>query len=215
MDKKKLIGTIIGVTLFVILVAGATYAWLTFSATITNGNYSYGTKNFAVIYENETPTLSGDLPSLTTATATTATSMKVAAHRELGTPNGILYLKVSSTAEDINNMTKGGAVKYAVCSGSATASDCDGNLIDGATGVLATGTVIATADKLETIMYQTVDPDLTEEQKESLGLTGKPVGIPTTKTYYWIYFWMNPANLTNEMVGETYKGYVHASAEQR
>lgn len=44
MDKKKLIGTIIGVTMFAALIAGATFAWLTFSATITNGSYNTGTK---------------------------------------------------------------------------------------------------------------------------------------------------------------------------
>ena len=33
MDKRKLIGTIIGVTMFALLIVGATYAWLSFTAT--------------------------------------------------------------------------------------------------------------------------------------------------------------------------------------
>ncbi|MBQ2872483.1 MAG: hypothetical protein IJE89_00580 [Bacilli bacterium] len=201
MDKKKLIGTIIGVTLFVVLVAGATFAWLTFSATITNGNYVYQTKNFVINYERGDQSLGGNLPSLTTATAATATETVVSAFRDAGTPNGILYLKVTSSD---SNITKGGAVRYAVCSGTESESDCTGNLLSGETGVLSTGSITNVG---ETIMYQTADPDLNE--------AGEGVGIPTVKTYYWIYFWMNPSNLTNAMISETYEGYVHASAEQR
>ena len=43
MDRKKLIGTIIGVIFFVALIAGATFAWLTFNANVTNGNYNVST----------------------------------------------------------------------------------------------------------------------------------------------------------------------------
>ena len=54
MDKKKLIGTIIGVTMFAALIAGATFAWLTFNATITEGTYNAASMNFLVDYTVET-----------------------------------------------------------------------------------------------------------------------------------------------------------------
>ena len=54
MDKKKLIGTIIGVVAFGALIAGATYAWLTYNATITNGNYLLSSMNFSVVYTKGT-----------------------------------------------------------------------------------------------------------------------------------------------------------------
>ena len=51
MDIKKLIGTIIGVILFVALIAGATFAWLTFGTTLVSTNVnSANTMNFLVDY---------------------------------------------------------------------------------------------------------------------------------------------------------------------
>ena len=207
MDKKKLIGTIIGVALFAALIAGATYAWLTFSLNVTNGNYVYNTTDFVINYESGTPTLDGNIPTLTTPTAGAAKSMSVSAYRDEDTPNGILYLKV--TSNQANYITRGGAINYAVCSGTASASDCS-SLVKGQTGVLSTGAITAKKEKEETIMYQTIDPTADGVNVEDYG-----VGIPTVKTYYWIYFWIDPARVTEEMVEETYEGYVSASAEQR
>ena len=52
MDKKKLIGLIIGIILFAALIVGATFAWLTYSINVTNGNYNVETSCFDVNYEN-------------------------------------------------------------------------------------------------------------------------------------------------------------------
>ena len=40
MDTKKTIGAVIGVIAFVALIAGATFAWFTASATVTNATYN-------------------------------------------------------------------------------------------------------------------------------------------------------------------------------
>ena len=51
MDTKKLLGTIIGVIMFALLIVGATYAWLSQTATVTNGTYAnLKTKNFIINY---------------------------------------------------------------------------------------------------------------------------------------------------------------------
>ena len=52
MDKKKLIGLIIGIILFAALIVGATFAWLTYSINVTNGNYNVETSCFDINYEN-------------------------------------------------------------------------------------------------------------------------------------------------------------------
>lgn len=212
MNKKKLIGTIIGVVLFAALIAGATFAWLTISLNVTNGDYIYNTTKFVINYQSETTDLGGELPTLQSPTASAAKDMVVSAYRnefyideltgkKFSIPNGILYLKVTSDLD--NFITRGGVINYAVCSGSETTSDCNG-LTTGQTGVLSTGAITNVGEQ---IIYETKDPDKFE--------AGPGVGIPTTETFYWIYFWIDPAKVSEEMLEETYQGHVHASAEQR
>ena len=40
MDTKKTIGAVVGVIAFIALIAGATFAWFTASATVTNATYN-------------------------------------------------------------------------------------------------------------------------------------------------------------------------------
>ena len=201
-NKKKLIGTIIGVTLFAILVAGATYAWLTFNLSVTNGNYVAGTKNFVINYGGGTAI--ANIPTLDTPTADGASKLYVSAYRNTTSANGIFYLKM--TSETDNALTAGGVINYAVCSAENTGTEdqpnvvpkCTGNLTAGAANVLATGTV-------------------TKSGEIELYNTGSE-GIPTVKTYYMVLFWLDPAKITNEMAetgNNSYQGYIHASAEQR
>lgn len=209
MDKKKLIGTIIGVTLFAVLVAGATFAWLTFSLTVTNGNYVSKTKNFVINYVGGTSIVDTDsdegIPTLAAPTATTARSLAVAANRAANSANGIFYLKMTSTTN--NELTTSGALNYAVCKGTNNGTDDAPNLVPtctelraGATNVLAAGSVTQTG---EIVLYDT---------------SGTDEGIPTTKTYYMVFFWLDASKITNSMTetgSNSYAGYIHASAEQR
>lgn len=116
MDKKKLIGTIIGVTLFAALIAGATFAFLTFTANVTNATYNGNTMNFLVDYTKGTDIT--DAPQLTTATPTTAKSLVVKAAKHTGSPNGEVTIKLNTTSD--NTLTTGGIVNYAICKGACT-----------------------------------------------------------------------------------------------
>lgn len=116
MDKKKLIGTIIGVTLFAALVAGATYAFLTFTATVTNATYNATTMNFIVDYTKGTDIT--NLPQLKTATPSTATSLIVKAKKHAGSPNGNITIKLTSSST--GTLTTGGIVNYALCKGACS-----------------------------------------------------------------------------------------------
>lgn len=196
MDKKKLIGTIIGVTLFAALIAGATFAWLTFAAGVNNGVYNSKTRNFFINYVGGSQIES--IPTLVTATggaSATATPLTVSAYRAANSANGILYLKMTTEDTTAQSILDSGALNYAVCSGSATTANCTA-LTEGSTGVLKAGTI-------------------TEYDETELYNTGTS-GIPTTQTYYWIYFWLDAANVNTDMVGDniSYSGYIHASAEQ-
>lgn len=194
MDKKKLIGTIIGVTLFAALIAGATFAWLTFDAEVTNGNYNTTTMDFVINYTKGTDIAADDgtgVPILSTATSTDARGLTVSAYRTATSAEGTLYIKMTSTST--GSLTTSGALNYAVCSGTSSDAACTGSLTSGSTGVLATGTVTTVG---ETTMYETTN-------------------IPTTQTYYWIFFWLDSSTITNDHIGQTFEGYIHASATQR
>lgn len=191
MNKQKLIGTIIGVIFFVALIAGATFAWLTFNATVTNGTYNGTTQNFVINY-TKGKNIDSVPPILSSGTASTAKSLVVSAYRSSTTATGTLNIKLTTTSDSA--LTKSGALNYAVCSGTDSAANCT-NLTNGSTGVLGVGTVSAKGEKT---IYTTAN-------------------IPTTQTYYWIFFWLDASKVTNDTIGSTngvYSGYIHASATQ-
>ena len=95
MDKKKLIGTIIGVIMFAALIAGATFAWLTIAASITNGNYTASTKNFIVNYTSGTAVDTLNILSTPTTNDILVEEglITVSAYKATGSADGILNLK--------------------------------------------------------------------------------------------------------------------------
>ena len=191
MDKKKLIGTILGIALFAALIAGATFAWLTFNATIVNGTYNATSENFVINYAGGTDiTQILDIESAPTVSNITKV-VKVSAYRDTTSSTGTLYLKLTSSTA--TSLTTGSVIKYAVCSAtSSTSTNCTGSLTNGSAGVLNAGAVNKTG---EITLYSTSN-------------------IPTEQTYYWIYFWIDAATFTNTHLGQSYAGYVHASATQ-
>ena len=179
MDKKKIIGTIIGVVAFAALIAGATYAWLSFSATITNGTSNFGTMNFSVAYVNGTAIT--EVPTLESPTAETASSLNVKANKVSGSPDGNLTITLNTTATDLTS----GALNYAICVGtcsSAVAAD----LTQAASGYKGTITGVGAQDIFTT-------------------------PLTASQTTYNIYFWLDSSLVTG---GETYSGYISASAAQ-
>ena len=193
MDKKKLIGTIIGVTMFAALIAGATFAWLTFNASVTNGTYNATAQNFIITYAGGTHiTELLDIESAPTAANVTKV-IKVSASRASTSATGTLDLKL--TTSSTGTLTTGSVVKYAVCSGTNSASDCASKslaTVNSTNKVIAVGSV----NKTGTITLYTAS------------------SISTSATYYYIYFWIDAATFTNSHLGQSFSGYVHASATQ-
>ncbi len=187
MNKKKLIGTIIGVIAFAALIAGATYAWLTYNATITNGNYLLGSMNFSVAYEKGTAV--NAVPILTSPTATQVTSggghLAVTASKATGSAPGDLTILLntnSATAALISS----GALKYAACVGTCSAEDLSQAPFKG-----------------------TVNSTSPIEIIDGTPLTASP-------TTYNIYLWLDSALVTNQLIeaNASYSGYISASAIQ-
>lgn len=192
MDKKKLIGTIVGVTAFIALIAGATFAWFTATVGITTGTYNAKTLNFVINYTKGTDiTTMPPMLKNSAATGGNTSTLVVAANRTSNDADGKLEIRLTTTSS--NTLTTSGALHYAVCTGTETASACTGALTSGSTGVQGTpGNVTAAGTK--TIF--TVNT------------------IPTTKTYYWVHFWLDGDVVTNAHANQAYAGYIHAYAQQ-
>ena len=190
MDNKKLIGAILGVIAFIALIAGATFAWFSAAVTVTNGTYNNITaQNFVINYTRGTDISS--VPMVANGTASNATSLIVSAYRANTTATGTLDLKLTSTSN--NTLTTSGALHYAVCTGTSSAANCTGSLeTAGSNNVLATGTINATGEK---VLYTVTS-------------------IPTTQTYYHIFFWLDGDDVDNSHLGQSYAGYIHAKATQ-
>ena len=184
MDKRKLIGTIIGVMMFAALIVGATYAWLYFTANVTNTNTSGSTLTYWVDYEKGTAI--SELPILDAPTTSNTSVTTITAKRpQYSIANNIkIYLTTTSN----NTLTKSGAVKYVICENSCNAT-FSGNTIRSVT----------TNSKVEIF---------------SGSLSGTTASNSNTTHTYKVYFWLDAATLVNEHVGQSYSGYLHADSSQ-
>lgn len=189
MDKKKLIGTIIGVAMFAALIAGATFAWLTFSATVTNGSYNTGSKNFVINYSGGTAL--SEMPMLTVSGASAVASsgakvITLSAGLASGSAPGNLTvtLNTTSTGSDSNGHASVlPALRYSVAIGTGAPS-----------------------------APQTVSSD-TQALKLSGNSTTYKISS-TTATTIKVYFWLEASDITQSMLGASYSGYISATATQ-
>lgn len=184
MDKKKLIGTIIGVIFFVALIAGATFAWLTFNANVTNGNYNTMTGNFIINYTKGDKNISS-VPIISVADAAsvaTSDAEKVvikAGKNSTNMPNGKFTMKLKTVTDNTTLDLTNGALKYAVSVAGAAPT--------------AINSVTSTSD---IVLVQ----DYTLSS--------------TTQVEFAVYFWLDAGTITSDDMAKTYSGYIDASAVQ-
>ncbi len=213
MDNKKLIGTIVGVIGFVALIAGATFAWLTINANVTNASVNGTSRNFIITYAGSAQ-IGGNIPqiasgSATTAAITTAGSASVA-------NDSWAAVSASKTANsaaagsfklmlhlDANNMTTNSIV-YAVCKGACPTTAALATVSNGtatcASGVAACGLITAGA----------TTPDVQLHNDTSTFNTDAAVSTTT----YNIYFWANANTVADADMGKGIGGYIYATASQ-
>lgn len=206
MDKKKFIGTIVGVIFFVALIAGATFAWLTFNASVTNGNYAGSTLNFTYNYTTGTDVTKINILTATPArNAITAGTGYVAltASKPAGSAKASKFdLILKKTTNEIGASN---VVKYAVCK-SATATDCNNSA----------STAIPSATNTTWVALGTISTGTTDQTLYSDTSSFAAEGAATAN--YYVYFWINgDAIITgnqNQVVGKSFAGYIYATSQQ-
>ena len=197
MDKKKLIGTIIGIIMFAMLIVGATFAWLTFSATVTNATVNGVTLSYTVDYGKGEDI--SDIPMLGVGTKTTAAKVTVTAKRPEGSIADNIKLYLTSTSTGLT--TTSGIVKYVVCVENDTNYQCDENFTD---------RTIQSVTEASTVEIYSGVLEAPEEDPE----TGEEI---TNEVTYDIYFWIDSGMLSNGHLTEgnnQYSGYIHADSNQ-
>lgn len=202
MDKRKLIGTIIGVTMFAALIAGATFAWLSFRANVTNAAYNGKTRNFIFTYgggtavsnmiitHNPTTDVLGSIGKTTVSAAKSSTSspsnsfkLNLTISSNTFTTKSVVYAVCKGTCPS--------SVKLATVSGSGTSTTASC-----ASGVAACGTIYGTT----TVTLYTDTSTFNTSAAAS--------------ATYDIYFWLNSETLLNPDVGKKIVATISASATQ-
>lgn len=213
MDKKKLIGMFIGIIMFAALIAGATFAWLTFTANFTNNVISGNSRDFTFEYEQGT--------AVSNLIWTTSSPPR----KVISVGNGYITVDVTKAAKVpeassfkiiLNKTTMEigveNLIRYAVClSDTKDDSDCK-SAEDIVTPIpttvggkwVALGSV-TTETGTQVLYNDTTTFNVYSENNEVEG-------------YYYIYFWLDSAVLTNDNLpdveNKTIAGYVYAEAEQ-
>lgn len=208
MNTKKLIGMVIGVILFAALVAGATFAWLTFAVDVTNSTLTGSSRNFTFTYEEGTA-IDELLPLSQTPARNSITAGKgyvtVSASKADETPRASSFkLILNVTSNDIGI---DGLIRYAVCR-SNTVTDCD-NTVSTAIPTAGTdgGPFVAVGTITNTTGAQELYNDTTTFTSERAA-TGN----------YYIYFWIDASIITeanfSSAEGKTFAGNIYAEATQ-
>lgn len=242
MDKRKLIGTIIGVTMFAALIAGATFAFLSFTATVTDSTYNGTAMNFIVDYQEGTyiedipqlrssTTAAPNTQDITMITPSEAASLVVVAKHHENSAKGYVTIKLTTTSQGL--LTTDGLVNWVICrdpdveSGTQVDDVCgSGFPTSGLSGGAAINSGVITAGNNNTIT-------LLSDAALAAGSSNKitPVNTSTetaeyllyydgsnhTDYSYFVYFWVNSTKITNAHLLDTnnkYSAYIHASATQ-
>ncbi len=209
-NNKKLIGTIIGVIFFVILIAGATFAWLTYTANVNNGVYNVGTTHFVVTYTGDDdvtdlPILSpdatfGDYPS--------SSIISGSAYKDSANVDGILTLKLHVEDTPDNAILLGAeCIRYLVMYENSTLLDSYNNssMVLKSFDNNYSQKGILTASDMDSNRDISLYSAVLKADLNSLAL-GRPI--------YRIYLWYDNELVTNEVDGKIFNGYIHASAIQ-
>lgn len=248
MNTKKLIGTIIGVIMFAALIAGATFAWLTFGVTIGTNVLAGNTVNFVINYTNGSaistlPILDSNLAKPTAVGAALGTNNASVTAIVIKKPvvdsdgdgtndqpdgHASIWLKPTSTTA----LTKDSVVRWAICrdtkveaSGNQVDDVCGGNKITSFAAGYTAGTVLnmGTITAFDTPIPLLSDARLAENPTgKGTTLTGQCTtssgismctGTSTESNMleedgvsYFIYFWLDGENITNDHLKDQYEG---------
>ena len=197
---------VIGIILFAALIAGATFAWLSFTANITNANLTGSSRNFTFTYAQGTA-ISELIPLTQTPAKNATTSGKgyitVSASKAANTPRASSFKLILNITE--TEVGVPGLIRYAVCR-NATASNCN-NAVSTAIPASASENFVAVGTVNNTTGTQILYND-TDTFTSAGAATGN----------YYVYFWID-ASVINEgnlasAEGKTFAGHIYAEATQ-
>lgn len=207
MNKQKLIGTIIGVIFFVALIAGATFAWLTFNATVTNGTYKGTSLNFTYTYNGGNTvnkiSILGATPARNSikdqAGYVVLTASKAANTAKASSFN----IKLHKTSSSI---TPESVIRYAVCKG--TAANCDNTA----------STAIPSTTNTTFLAYGQLGTWDSNKDITLYSDTSTFANEGAASATYYVYLWIDGTLVTStnqsSIIGKSFSGYIHASSTQ-
>ena len=170
MDKQKLFGTILGVILFILLIAGVTYAYLTW--TSDPFNYRVSSMCFDVLYTKGTD-ISGAIMPSTSYTGGLSTTVKMNINSSCNIKaRGKLYLNTNE--ETSSNLYRTGLLNYQVLKGRTVISGGSGSITESGEieidlGELTSATSATTSYKL----YVWIDYNLVENSDAFSAYSGR------------------------------------------
>jgi len=208
LDKKKLIGMILGVTMFAALIAGATFAWLTFEANVVNGNYAGKSLNFSYTYGKGTDVGGISILSATPARNAIAVAkgyVELTASKPAGSAKASSFdIKLHKTSGTISPES---VIKFAVCR-SKTATDCN-NAASTTIPATASGNFVAVGALGS---WDGSSDKLLYSDTASFAAEG------AANMNYYVYLWIDGTLISEDnqdtIIGQSFSGYIHASSTQ-
>lgn len=221
MDRKKLIGLIIGIILFAALIVGATFAWLTYAINVTNGNYNVETSCFDVNYENGAD-ISGTLNMVANPLNGRSTTISMGINEGCNVnAKGKIELVINSissklyevtTAHCENTSTLETLLNYSSQTACETSS---GETFTNLTRVWTTESALKYAIYEENFSGE---PIIVGHINESTGTITLYEGFALnvgSSTKYYISIWLDGNIADSQYVNQSFSGYIKASAIQQ
>lgn len=196
MDKKKLIGTIIGVIAFGALIAGATFALLSYNIVLNNATYNFTSKNFSIVY-NHGSDITGaktydETPTTADFTGPTDGKVDITASTVANSLNGVMAIYIFINSSTPSQVLTSGAVKYAV-------------IEDGSSYTLSTTPYKGNLDS----------SSLTVENEGYKKEIITNISVTSTPKTYHVYIWVDGTLVDDTFPDEAqFSGYIGATAVQ-
>ncbi len=220
MNTKKLIGMIIGVVMFAALIAGATFAWLTYTATTSNGtirmdgntsrtrNFTFSTTTGSAMNGTITTTIAGQPKRNAFASMGGYQYYELTLSKAADTPYASSVKLVLK--KPVNQITATGVWRYAVCRGGSVASTCNNSSSNAIPSSTNTANWVVVNGEITT---GTAEQVLWEDTASKVGTSTSGAGnvfkdTGAASATYYVYFWLDAAAITDANFNQVDQKYV-------
>lgn len=221
MDRKKLIGLIIGIILFAALIVGATFAWLTYAINVTNGNYNVETSCFDVNYENGAD-ISGTLNMVANPLNGRSTTISIGINEGCNiVAKGKIELVINSISSKLYEATTAhceNALTLETLLNYSNKDDCETNVgqtVTNLTRVWTTESDLKYAIYEENFSGEPIKVGHINESTGTITLYESFALNVGSSTKYYISIWLDGNIADSQYVNQSFSGYIKASAIQQ